>query len=315
MAARKTERMLNLMILLLTTRRFVTRDQIRSIIEGYDQANEPAFERQFERDKDELRALGVPIETGHNDVFFEDEVGYRISRTDFELPEIAFTADELAVLGVAARAWHNSLVSSTTRSALTKLRAAGIEPDAQRLTALAPQVSASEPPFDTLWDAATNRRRVRLRYRGEARLVDPWLLVNRKGAWYLIGFDHARGERRTFKLARIDGVPTVEGPVQAFDVPPAAELREHAARIDPATPDKVALVALAEGGAHDLRRRGRPVDVAAPQGFETLEVTYARESELIDELCAAGSAAILLAPPDLRAAVIGRLTASAGVGS
>lgn len=314
MAQRKTERMLNLMIALLTWRRFVTKQQIRSSVEGYNQDSDAAFERQFERDKDELRALGIPIETGHNDPLFEDELGYRIKRQDFELPEITFDPAELAVLGVAARAWQNNLASSSTQSALTKLRAAGIEPDTHRLSALAPQVNADEPAFDPLWQAATSRQRVRFGYRDQVRNVDPWQLLQRRGAWYLIGYDHDKGEPRTFKLSRIADSPVAVGESNAYVPATAERLAELAAKLEPARPTEVALLAIAPGAASELRRRGEPVsDVTAPiEGFTVFAVPYARQGELVDEVCAAGATAVVLEPAVVRTAVIAQLTALAG---
>ena len=88
MAARKTERLVNLTILLLSSRRFVPREKIRETVEGYRGLGDESFNRAFERDKDELRAMGIPVETGSDERFFDDEPGYRIVRTDFELPPI-----------------------------------------------------------------------------------------------------------------------------------------------------------------------------------------------------------------------------------
>ena len=101
MVAEKAERLLNLVILLLVARNYTTKEQIRALMEPYRASSDEAFDRMFERDKDELRALGIPLETGYVDKFFEDEQGYRIERDAFELPSIDFTADEVAVLGLA----------------------------------------------------------------------------------------------------------------------------------------------------------------------------------------------------------------------
>ncbi|MFZ2261590.1 MAG: DNA-binding transcriptional regulator, partial [Luteococcus japonicus] len=94
MAPRKSERIVNLTICLLSARRFLPKEQIREIVEGYNGLSDANFERTFERDKDELRAMGVPVETGHNETFFDDEPGYRIRRADFEFPPVEFTPAE-----------------------------------------------------------------------------------------------------------------------------------------------------------------------------------------------------------------------------
>ena len=103
MAPRKTERILNLTICLLVSGRYLPKSRIREAVEGYHNLSDAAFERTFERDKDELRSLGVPIEVGSFDPLFDDEPGYRILSSEFALPTIDLDAEEAAVVGVAAR--------------------------------------------------------------------------------------------------------------------------------------------------------------------------------------------------------------------
>src|SRR5690349_18376605 len=154
MAAKKTERMLNLVICLLATRRYLTVQQIREAVPGYDADNEEAFRRMFERDKEELRELGVPLETGSNSTW-DDEVGYRIARRDYELPEILLEPDEAAALGLAARLWQSAPLAGATGSALLKLRAAGVEAP-ETTGALEPRVGAGEPAFEACLAAVTD---------------------------------------------------------------------------------------------------------------------------------------------------------------
>ncbi|MCL1841361.1 MAG: WYL domain-containing protein, partial [Propionibacteriaceae bacterium] len=122
MAARKSERLMNLTIALLTTRGFLSRERIREMVEGYAGLSDDAFQRMFERDKAELRDLGLPVETGTIDPWFGDEQGYRIERGDFELPPVRLDADEVAVLVAAAQVWQQAGVAESTRHALAKLR-------------------------------------------------------------------------------------------------------------------------------------------------------------------------------------------------
>ena len=99
MSTAKSERLMNLLIMLLVQRHYVGKDRIRAILYP-DLRSDDAFEKMFERDKEELRALGVPVEVGSYDPLFEDEQGYRISRAEFELPEIQLNAEEAAVVDV-----------------------------------------------------------------------------------------------------------------------------------------------------------------------------------------------------------------------
>ncbi|MEP6666451.1 MAG: WYL domain-containing protein, partial [Nocardioidaceae bacterium] len=123
MTARKSERLMNLTICLLVARNFIPKHRIRLAVEGYHDLGDDAFDRMFDRDKEELRVLGVPIEVGSVEKGFEDEVGYRVSRARFELPEISLEADEAAVVGLAARVWQHASLASATTQGLRKLRA------------------------------------------------------------------------------------------------------------------------------------------------------------------------------------------------
>src|SRR5260370_2687849 len=122
MSKRRTERLLSIVVLLLSSRRYLVPEEIRSAVIGYPEQEE-AFRRMFERDKDELRELGIPLEVGTNHPM-DDEPGYRIRRQEYELPEIHLTADEAAVLGIAARVWRSAELSGAAIGAVLKLKAA-----------------------------------------------------------------------------------------------------------------------------------------------------------------------------------------------
>ena len=175
MSAAKSERLLNLVILLLVARNYTTKEQIRALMEPYRDSTDEAFDRMFERDKDDLRALGIPLEVGFVDKFFEDEQGYRIKRDAFELPEIDFAADEVAVLGLAARVWRHAGLAAATSDALVKLKAAGLSFDREQLDQVAPALAAEEPAFEAMWQATVHRTPVRFDYTraGERELGHP----------------------------------------------------------------------------------------------------------------------------------------------
>lgn len=217
MSASKSERLLNLLIMLLSTRSWVGRDRIRQVIEGYRSLDDANFDRTFERDKAELRGIGVPVETGALDPE-ANEPGYRVDRSAFELPPITFTADELAALGAAARVWQDSVAAEDTRVALATLRAAGADPDAARLLTLQPQLTAIDG-LDVWWDALRSRREVRFGYRDEPRRLQPWRIVQQRGHWYVIGLDLDRGQRRYFKLSRVTSPPRAVGEEGAYTPP------------------------------------------------------------------------------------------------
>ena len=118
MTARKAERLMNLTICLLVARTYITKDRIRQAVDGYHDLTDEAFDRMFDRDKDELRVLGIPIELGSVVRGFDDEVGYRIHRDQFELPEITLEADEAAVRSVALEAVAEVLAGREPRKVI-----------------------------------------------------------------------------------------------------------------------------------------------------------------------------------------------------
>jgi len=324
MAPRKTERILNLTICLLVTRNFLPKSRIREIVEGYHDLSDQAFERTFERDKEELRKLGIPLQVGSFDPLFDDEPGYRIERSAFELPPIELDAEEAAVVGVAARSWQHTAVADSTRSALAKLRAAGIEPDASGLAALEPNVSANEPAFEPLWHAVLDRARVSFTYRGGAtRTLEPWGLTSNKGRWYVIGHDTDRNATRMFKLSRILDSPKRVSKDGAYEVPADLDLRALARSLAPEEPRATAVIAIRPGRAPGLRRRGRPLSAerldrlayAWPVGFDVVEVGYADAAYLCEEVAGYAADAVVLEPTDLRTAVIDQLRAVAATRS
>src|SRR6201993_4732748 len=92
MSKRKTERLLSLVVCLLSSQRYLTATQIRAAVPGYPDSFD-AFKRMFERDKEELRELGIPLDMGSNGPL-DEELGYRIPRQRYVLPDIRLEPDE-----------------------------------------------------------------------------------------------------------------------------------------------------------------------------------------------------------------------------
>lgn len=319
MAPRKTERILNLTICLLVSSRYLPKNQIRAAVEGYHDLSDAAFERTFERDKDELRALGVPIEVGSFDPLFDDEPGYRILPSEFELPAIDLDADEASVVGVAARVWRHASMAASTMSAMAKLRAVGVEPDASQLSALEPSVQASEPAFEPLWTAVLERIRVSFTYRdGRTRNLEPWGMTSAKGRWYVIGRDVDRDATRMFKLSRIADLPRRTSRPGAYQVPTDLDLRGLARSLAPREVTAIALLAIRSGRAPTLSRRGERVELdpelaspALPNGFEVFAVGYSDLAGAAEEIARHAADVVVLEPLELRDVVIRGLSAVA----
>ncbi len=172
MSAHRTERLLNLVICLLATRRWLTKEQIRRAVPQYAECETvEAFDRMFERDKEDLRELGIPLVSGAVDAVFDDEQGYRVDRDAYALPQVDLTAAELAVLGLASRVWQQASLAGPAARAMVKLRALGVETDEESLVGVEPRVRTAEPSFEPLYAATRDRAPVSFRYRkprGEA---------------------------------------------------------------------------------------------------------------------------------------------------
>ena len=312
MSARKTERLLNLVICLLATRRYLSAEQIRRMVAGYEDLADEAFKRKFERDKEDLRDLGIPLETG-SDSSFDDEPGYRIRRDDYGLPELAFEPAELAVLGVAARTWQHATLSGPASQALLKLRAAGIDMDDAVPVAIETRVATSEPAFDPLREAATDRRPVRFDYRtpGANRHVEPWGLVSWHGRWYLVGHDLDRADTRVFRLSRIVGGVRAEGPHGSVHVPEGTDVRAIVLGTVEEPDRMTAVLLVREGAAYGLRRRAASVRPRG-DGWDLVELAVADADRLADEAAGFGADVVVVEPLSAREAVLARLRSIAG---
>jgi proteasome accessory factor B len=316
-SARKSERLLNLLITLLVSRTYVTKDRIRQVIEDYREVSDDAFEKKFERDKDDLRQLGVPIEVGSVDPLFDDEPGYRIERSAFELPGIELTPEEAAVVGLAARVWQHAGLASATSDALVKLKAGGVEVDRDALNVVQPQLTVEEPSFERFWNALRTRTPVAFDYRtsqattSARRHLQPWGVATYRGRWYVVGFDTDRDAPRLFRLSRVQGDVAYDGRPGSYAVPQGTDLRALTGALAPQPRDRTATLLVRQGSALGLRRRTRAAGTGAPEGWDAVELDFARDGSLAEDLLSYGDDVVVLAPPDLRAAVVGRLREAA----
>ena len=314
MANDRAERLLNLVFVLLSARRPVTRQRLRDTIPGYDDtASDEAFERMFERDKEELRSLGVPIETLVEDGATADEAGYRIARENFELPAIDLDPEAMAVVRVAAMAWSDETLAPAAARALQKLEAAGLRAHADETT-LVSRLAADEPAFAALLEAATARRLVRFAYRRPDqtepmdRTVEPWGVVEVSGKWYVVGHDRDRGATRVFRLSRISGSVKVSGPEGAYEVPQGLSLPDLVRRNQPSGPTRTAVLAVLPDRCRGLRSRATSITAGADR--DILEVSFDDEEALAAEVVSFAEAVRVESPDDVKAAVIRRLRAA-----
>ncbi|WP_404386952.1 helix-turn-helix transcriptional regulator [Humibacillus xanthopallidus] len=313
-SAEKTERLLNLILALKSARRPVSKQRIRESLPAYAAAtSDEAFDRMFERDKDELREMGIPITTTVLDVLFDDEVGYRIDPSETTLPAISFEPDEVAALALAARAWSTASISGAASAGLRKLRLSGVEIDESVAAGAEPRIRTKEPAFEAVHAAVSALQPITFDYRkndGEltTRRVQPWALKNWHGRWYLTGFDLDRDDDRAFRLSRFEGAVRKMGRAGSYAVPEGHE-PEVSLEQQVSEPEGTAVVLLRHGRGHTLRRHAVAV-TELDERWSQVEVPYWRGSTERD-VVALGQHAVAISPPELVEAVRSTLTAAA----
>ena len=315
------DRLFSLVLALLATETGLLKAEILSTVRGYadryDVSGRNAnLERQFERDKDDIRELGIPLET----VESPDRPGdnqalrYRIPKGQYDLPdEVRFTPDELALLGLAAEVWREASLSADSQRALTKLRSLGIEPR-EPVIGYAPRLRVRDAAFEPLRQALDRRQTVRFRYfkPGEPvpseRTVDPLAVVLHEGRWHLHAFDRLAHGPRTFLLSRIIGpVEPVAG--TTFDPPPPGIQDRVLAELDELRLRNAADLAVAAGSDAEVRLGKRAVLRDEDSGVIRLQ--YTDDAVFADELAAYGPEVRVISPDTLRDAVRERLAAVA----
>lgn len=316
MAIAKAERLMNLALCLLGTARPLTKRELRSSIEAYLEAgSEEAFNRMFERDKDDLRELGLVIETVEN---FEGETGYHARRDLNQLPAISLGAEEAAALQLAAKVWQQARLAGAASGALQKLRAAGMpqsETRTENYGALEPRIPAREAAFEPLMLACRDRRPVVFAYRKsnaanpERRQVEPWTLECWRGHWYLAGWDRDRQAERVFRLSRITGPVRSRAGAYTAAVPGQLRVRETVERwAGEGTTTQTARIRLREGCGYPLRARAAKQQ-SLGGGWDELEIPYGHGLDAW--LAEFGPDVVVLEPAELRADLIDRLRAVA----
>lgn len=228
---RRIERLINLIAALLETSKPMTADEIRREIAGYDSESLEAFRRAFERDKADLRAMGIPIELRPIDPLGETE-GYVIPKSQYYLPQLDLEPDELAALKLAAESVLGG--GEVAESGLMKLSVdAATESWSGPRVVWGADLAAEQPALATIYPALLERKAVAFGYRSGGgvevrdREVEPYGLVHRRGNWYVVGRDRAIGEVRVFKVARIEGVPRLLE--EAYEVPDGFRAEDHVA--------------------------------------------------------------------------------------
>lgn len=317
------ERLFSLVLALLSTESGLTKAEILANVQGYRQrwtqgGDNASLERQFERDKDDVRDLGIPLETietpgssGNNQT-----LRYRIPKGEYDLPlDVRFTPDESALLSLAAMAWREGALSADSRRALLKVRSAGAEDDvatgALGMDAYAPRLRARDAAFEPLRSALDRAAAVRFDYitpgqhAARRREVAPLALVQHGGRWMLAAHEFATSSDKNYLLSRI------VGPVSQYEVgrhpAPSGAAERTLAELDRIWATRTARIRVVPGSDAERRLSRRRDTVAEADG--TLVLHHVDPQILAEELAAFGPEVHVLEPADLRDRVTERLRA------
>ncbi|GAA3286841.1 helix-turn-helix transcriptional regulator [Arthrobacter citreus] len=328
MSANRTERLLTLVIVLLSSSRGFTKHELFEEIELYGEApSTAAREKLFDRDKAFLREQGIPVESYSEETLYDQDNSvrrYRIRADAYRLPGVRFTPEESAVLALAANMWEQASLGSAAARALRKLQARGVVAEAAAASPLQPRIRTNDPNFDTVWKATTTRTPISFGYRpatrpraasGQAktarrrssqRHVQPWGMGSRFGHWYVVGWDLDRKAERFFRLSRITTPVALE--TGSYDVPADFAIEESLASLDRVFAPATAVVEVREGAAAELRLRADtpPVPAGRP-GWEVLRLTVPDLDALAADTAGLGASAAAVDPPEFRQGVAEKL--------
>lgn len=304
--SRKSERLVNLTIALLATRRYLTKSEIFANVAGYAGDSE-AKDRMFERDKDDLRSLGINIELGTFDPLFEDEAGYRIKPDTYALQLENLNPSQIALLSKAAQMWREAALSAPAQSGLRKLKSLGIESDFETISALSISVPQTPDQLPEIIEAISDKKRIRFEYFNQelkpmVRNVEPYRLSNSRGFWYLIGKDRDINEMRTFRVDRFASSVSIASSANAFSIDQVA-LDEIKSSQSPSM--QIAKVRVRKGRGVALRAHSQDKEIDSE--WDLLEVGYHSVDYLISQVLWLGEDAQIMEPDFIREEVISRL--------
>lgn len=314
---KKEDRLFSLILALVSSREGLTKAEILQTVRGYSDVYKftanTALDKMFERDKSELRTMGVIIDTLE---LAEEEgethhIRYSISRSNYDLPEsVHFTPDELTLLSVAATAWQEASLSSDSRHALTKIKSLGISAN-DPIIGVAPHIRTNDVAFEILEDALENELIVTFEYlkpglvKPRLRTVSPLAMLHWRGQWYVLAHDFDADAQRTFLLRRIVSEPK-RIPQKTFSRVSANYAQQLEDELEQRTVQNRATVQVVPGTDAELRLSTLSDVVITGQevtfGYSDLEL-------LADEISSYGDQLSVISPPELRDSVRSRFIA------
>lgn len=301
MSSQKTERLINLTLALLASKRYLSKAEILRNIPGYEGSPETK-ERMFERDKDDLRSLGIQIDVNNFDPLFEDEQGYLIKSESFQFAENEFTKEELLLLTMAANLWHDSAVEMDSQNALLKIQSLSGPVENDMTTTPTLRITEDWQLLVSIFTAVQNKQILEFSYRGKKRQVNPYGLYSSNGFWYLIAFEI--NVIKSFKLVRIEGEVDLIGEKDAFEKPDNFNvgnfLKEESNSVS-----LVSKLQVRKGAALSLRNKFTVKDLDSE--WDLMDIPYTNEQELLEMVLWHGTDLKLIEPASLRQLLVANL--------
>jgi len=303
MADTKTERLVNLTLALLAAKRFLKKSEILRTVAGYEGSPE-SMDRMFERDKDDLRALGIEIEVGELDAFFEDEPGYRISRDSYSLEIPDLSPREIAYLSLAANFWKDSTLTPAAQSGIRKLKSLGIPAAMDLASTIEYRFENPKIALLEIAEAIDQSRQLEFEYQGSEvskRKLAPYRVLLWNGFWYLVGLDLVKVEIRMFKLSRVIGEIKAVGKKNAFSIPTDFEVTSVLPTFEPDSLN-TAKVAIRKGEAITLRSSGKLL--SETELADLYEFNYDLAAPFLRTLIWYGDSVEILEPKELQNQIV-----------
>lgn len=301
MSSQKTERLINLTLALLASKRYLSKAEILRNIPGYEGSPETK-ERMFERDKDDLRSLGIQIDVNNFDPLFEDEQGYLIKSDSFQFAENEFSKEELLLLTMAANLWHDSAVEIDSQNALLKIQSLSGPVENDMTTTPTLRITEDWQLLVSIFTAVQNKQILEFSYRGKKRQVNPYGLYSSNGFWYLIAFEI--NVIKSFKLVRIEGEVDLIGEKDAFEKPDNFNvgnfLKEESNSVS-----LVSKLQVRKGAALSLRNKFSVKDLNSE--WDLMDIPYTNEQELLEIVLWHGTDLKLIEPASLRQLLVANL--------
>ena len=296
MADKKAERLINLTLALLSTKRYLKKSEIFANVEGYSGTAE-AMDRMFERDKNELRSLGIDISVGDLDPLFDDEPGYRIFKDSYAFQLRDLEPADVALLSIAAKTWNDSTLGQDAQAGLLKLESLGVISESSENFAFSYRYEDPTSNLVLIENAIFDQTVIEFLYRDGStkRHIEPYKIYLWRGFWYLFGKDIDKNEPRSFRISRISG--EVVQTKKKFKFPDTIDLRDFL----PKPFQYEVRLEIPEGKGAILRNLGR-IESSSESG-DICEIIFSDPEVALQEILRNGKDVRVIEPDSLRNAL------------